>query len=68
MSKFAKGLNLKNAKVITKKEIYFINFRQLIYLLPSIICPDLELLAATVFEISSLICQIFVKSNDSKKI
>ena len=26
MSKFAKGINLKNAKAITKKEIYFYLF------------------------------------------
>ena len=56
MSKFAKGINLKNAKAITKNKIYFfINFHQLIFSLPSISCPDLELLAVEVFEISSFL-------------
>ena len=60
MSKFAKGISLKNAKAITKNYIYiFINFHQLIYSLPSISCPDLELLAVMVFEISSFLCQKF---------
>ena len=46
MSKFAKVINLKNAKAITKKEKnIFINFHQLIYLLHSISCQDLEPLA-----------------------
>ena len=68
MSKFAKGIHLKNAKAITKKEIYFfINFQQLIYSLLSISCPDLELLAVTVFEISSFLCQKFAKGNNSKR-
>ena len=51
MSKFAKGIYLKKAKAITTRqiEIYFINFHQLIYSLPSISCPDLKLLAVTVF-------------------
>ena len=53
MSKFENGTYLKNAKVITKKIYTFINFHQLIYLLSSISCLDLELLAVTVFEISS---------------
>ena len=57
MSKFAKGINKKNAKGITKKRyIFFINFHQVIYSLPSISCPDLMLLAITVFEISSFLC------------
>ena len=65
MSKFAKGINLKNAKAIPKKEIYFfIHFHQLIYLLPSISCSDLELLTVTVFEISSFLCQKFAKGNN----
>ena len=63
MSKFAKGINLKNAKAITKKEIYFKQF-SLIYSLPSISCPDLKLLAVTVFEISSFLCQKFAKGNN----
>ena len=49
MSKFAKGINLKNAKAITKNKYIFINFHQLIHSLPSTSCPDLELLAGTVF-------------------
>ena len=58
MSKFAKGINLKNAKARTKKKYTFINFHQLIYSLPSISCPDLELLAVTVFDISDFkICK-----------
>ena len=66
MSKLAKGNDLKNAKAITKKKKHiFINFHQLIYSLPSISCPDLELLAVTVFEISSFLCQKFVKGNNS---
>ena len=64
MSKFAKGINLKNAKAITKKEMYFINFHQVIYSLPSISCPDLELLAVTVIEVSSFLCQKFEKGNN----
>ena len=57
MSKFAKGINSKNAMAITKrKEIYFIDFHQVIYSLPSISCPTLELLVVTVFEISSFLC------------
>ena len=68
MSKFAKGIYLKNAKAITKKEIcFFINFLQLFYSLPSISCPDLEFLAVTVFEISSSLCQAFAKGNNSRK-
>ena len=58
MSKFENGTNLKNAKAITKKIYNFINFHQLIYLLPSISCLDLELLAVTIFEIS---CFFYVK-------
>ena len=50
MSKFAKGINSKNAKAMTKKKtVYFIDFHQVIYSLPSISCPTLELLAVTVF-------------------
>ena len=61
MSIFAKGINSKNAKAITKKSIYFfINFHQVIYSLPSISCPTLELLAA--FEISSFLCEILQKA------
>ena len=63
MSKSAKGINLKNAKAITEKEIYFL----LIFTsqsIPSISCPDLELLSVTVFEISSFLCQKFAKGND----
>ena len=38
MSRFAKGINLKNAKAIAKKEIYiyFFNFHQVVYSLSSI--------------------------------
>ena len=64
MSKFAKDINLKNSKAITKKKNILINFHQLIYPLPSISCPDLELLAVTVFEISSFLCQKFAKGNN----
>ena len=54
MSKFAKGINSKKAKTITKKrEIFFLNFHQVIHSLPSISCPTLELLAVTVFEMIS---------------
>ena len=60
MSKFAKGISLKKCK----KKYTFLNFHQLIYLLPSISCPDLELLAVTVFEISSFLCQKFAKGNN----
>ena len=53
-----KGHLLKNAKAVTKiKEIYFINFQQVIYSLPSTSCPTSELLAVKVFEISSFLCQ-----------
>ena len=34
MSRFAKGINLKNAKAIAKKEIYiyiYFNFHQVVY-------------------------------------
>ena len=68
MSKFAKGINFKNTKTITKKKYIFINFHQLIYSLPSISCPDLELLAVTLYEVSSFLCQKFAKGNNSKKI
>ena len=46
-----RALTQKNAKVITKKkEIYcFIYFHRVIYSLPSISCPTLELLAVKVF-------------------
>ena len=64
MSKFAKGINLKNAKAITKKKYIFVNYHHLICSLPSISCPDLELLAVTVFEISSFLCQKFAKGNN----
>ena len=57
MSKFAKGINLKNAKAITK----------LIYSLPSISCPDLELLAVTIFEISSFLCKKLERAITKKK-
>ena len=39
-----------------KKKYIFIYFHQLIYSLPSISCPDLELLAVTIFEISCFLC------------
>ena len=69
MSKFAEGINLKNAKAITKKEIYFLSiFTSFSYSLPSMSCPDLELLAVTVFEISSFLCQKFAKGNNSKNV
>ena len=69
MSQFAKGIDLKNAKAITKKEIYFfINFHQLICSFPSISCLDLELIAVTVFVISSFLCQKFAKGSNWKKI
>ena len=58
MSKFAKGINKKNAKAITKKKIYILFiFQQVIYSLPFISCPTLELLDVTVFKISSFLYQ-----------
>ena len=56
MSKFVKGINSKNAKAITKeRNIYIFNFHQVIYSIPSISCPTLELLAVTVFDESSFL-------------
>ena len=50
MSKFAKGVNSKNAKGLTKKEKYFFfKFLPGNLSLPSNSCPTLELLAVTVF-------------------
>ena len=69
MSKLAKRINSKNAKaIIKKKELYFIDFHQVIYSLPSISCPTLELLAVTVFEISSFLCQNLQRAITQKKI
>ena len=65
MFKFAKGINSKNAKALTKNKRFFLNFHQVIHSLPSISCPTLELLAVTVFEISSLLSK-FAKGNNSK--
>ena len=56
MSKFAKGINKKNAKAITRK-CFFFKFHKVIYSLPSINCPTFELLVVTVFDISSFLCQ-----------
>ena len=67
MSKFAKGINSKNVKAITKKNKYIVfNFHQVIYSLPSISCPTLELLAVTVFEISSFLCQNLQRATAQK--
>ena len=64
MSKFAMGINSKNAKTITKKKRnIFLNFHQVIHSLPSISYPTLELLAGTVFEISSFLSK-FAKGNN----
>ena len=69
MSKFAKGINSKNAKVIIKKKKYILlTFTKLIYLLPSISCPTLELLAVMVFEISSFLCQNLQRAITQKMI
>ena len=53
MSKFAKGINSKNAKTITKKKDFFLKkIHQVIHSLPSISYPTLELLAVAAFEAS----------------
>ena len=53
-----RALTKKNAKTITKKKKYILLiFHQVIYSLPSISCPTLELLTVKVFEISSFLCQ-----------
>ena len=67
MSKFAKGINSKNAKGITKKkEIFSLNFQQVIFSFPSISFPTLELLAVTVFEISSFLCRNLQRAKTKK--
>ena len=53
-------------RLYLKKKYIFIYFHQLLYKLPSITRPDLELLA--VLEISSFQCQKFAKGNNSKNI
>ena len=61
-------LTQKNAKVITKKYVYiFLNFHQVIYSLPSISCPTLELLALMDFEISSFLFQNLQRAITQKK-
>ena len=68
MSKFTMGINSKNAEaIIKKKEIYFIDFHKVIYSLPSISCQTLELLAVTVYEISSFLCQSSQRAITKKK-
>ena len=57
-----RALTKKKAKTITKKKDFFLNFHQVIHSLPSISCPTLELLAVTVFEISSFLSK-FAKGN-----
>ena len=53
MSKFAKGINSNNAKALTKKR-YFFKLNLVVYSIPSVSWPTLELLAVTdFFEISS---------------
>ena len=62
------GINSKNAEaIIKKKEIYFIDFHKVIYSLPSISCQTLELLAVTVYEISSFLCQSSQRAITKKK-
>ena len=69
MSKFAKGINSKkNANAIIKRNIYFFNFHRVINSLPSISCQTLELLAVTVFEISSVLCQILQRAITKKNV
>ena len=46
---------------------FFLNFHQVIYSLPSISCPVLELLAVAVFEISSFLCQNVQRAITQKK-
>ena len=58
-----RALIQKNAKVITK----YGNFQQVIYSLPSISCPTLELPAVTVFEISSFLCPNLQRAITKKK-
>ena len=58
MSEFAKGINSKIQRARTKKYFKKKKKHQVIYPLPSISCPTLELLAVTVFEILSFLCQI----------
>ena len=67
MSKFAKGINSKNAKGDNFKK-YFCNFHQVIYLLSSTSCPSLKLLSVTVFEISRFLCPNLQKGNNSKNV
>ena len=68
MSKFAKGITHKNAKTKTKKRKYFFfSFHQVSTHYPFFIsCLTVELLAVTVFEISSFLSK-FAKGNNLKK-
>ena len=67
MSKFANGIHLKNAKAITKKEIYLYSFSPVNLLITLYQLSRFGAPSCNGFEISSFLCQKFAKGNNSKE-